>query len=537
MNFIRNALEKYNRIFIYGAGDYGRCTYDLISNAGFSEKISAFVETNCETEKKIYEIRVISLSELESKTGDAIIVAVSEQYESSILEKLTGVSADVLRLTDFVVVTEDLYSILDLYRSYSEEMFAGRLFDWCIQNRILQYDSKEKLFHSFINKHATIIKEICVVVGSINARMARIIRAFRRKGILASIIEYRPFGFPEYTGNSELRKAGFNICRCYSVEEVLFEALCKSKGLCFVEPAYTDSAIAEILIRFRKFYGKIIFTTYDPYIGTYYPVDNYRFESEKYCMENADGIVWRYYSKDYLSEKFGINYSGPSIHFSDCTEISHTLSSENTNDDILKLCCIPTHAVDILETESINGFTREAHIDEIMKAIGNNIKVRLDVFLWDASDDEIAQLDGLTETFENFNYFIHVQHDELMERLGSYDYGISLMTRGEIPVWPETNDGIHTEAAFRYSMSNKFFEFLSAGLPIVSTFGEMQCDELEKEGGLIRMDLDSLDVLYLTNEKNSFKKKALAARGKYSIDKEIVRLIDFFKKVGATNIK
>lgn len=81
------------------------------------------------------------------------------------------------------------------------------------------------------------------------------------------------------------------------------------------------------------------------------------------------------------------------------------------------------------------------------------------------------------------------------------------------------------------SIRNTYFDFLSAGLPIITTQGDRLWEYLSLYDIVIKMYLDDLDFEYLRQHKTYYREKVKIARKDLDVDKQIPRLIQFFKEV------
>ena len=201
------------------------------------------------------------------------------------------------------------------------------------------------------------------------------------------------------------------------------------------------------------------------------------------------------------------------------------------NGKTVKICSLPTHIGTVLAEKPASKYMYESTLKEILQKIGNCGDCCYHVFCWSATEEQKRQLEDLEKKYSNFKVFYHVEHLKLMKMISQYDYGCCLWSGSRIPRWPEPNDSNKTisysEGAFRYAMCNKYFDFISAGLPIITTFPEVLAAELEKKGILINMNLENFDLDYLREHKNSYQEKVRKVRDEFLIDNQIDKLIEF----------
>ena len=81
------------------------------------------------------------------------------------------------------------------------------------------------------------------------------------------------------------------------------------------------------------------------------------------------------------------------------------------------------------------------------------------------------------------------------------------------------------------SVRNAYFDFISAGLPVITTQGKRLWDYLSTYDITVKMFLEDLDIDYLKQHKAYYKENVKEARKDLDIDKQISGLIQFIKEV------
>ena len=342
-----NSLNKYKKIYIYGAGRYGRCVFELLSHYGLEHRIQGFIVTQKDNNSSEYPI--ITIGNYCPASGSIIVVAVNNNIVYEIESELIkhGVT-DYLNILDYSLEYEDkeIDNKLDYYRKLKSEDLQKEI--KTENSRICFYKKKKK---------ELLDKSICIILGIVTARMARIIIALSGLGYNIEVIEYRRLLEDEYVGNSKLKKYNVIVKRCYVMEEAIKEAFISGANKYIVDSPFADASITEIMIRNRELFGKIIFTAYDNYLGTYSNPNLRKMETEKYCLRHADGIIWRYYSKEFIARTFKINYQGKNIQFLDCCDFFDFDIDVNDSDEELNLCLVVNHAFELLEHLTSDSFS------------------------------------------------------------------------------------------------------------------------------------------------------------------------------------
>lgn len=527
-----------SEIVIYGAGVYAEKIYEVMEIYGIQSKVQYFVVSETGEGKCINGIPVISIGQLnEMNKKFTIFVAVSISYVAEIREILKDFKAkEIFYLTDYEKADEEL---LPWVCDRGADEFANYVLNGLISNQRIrsQRDLKkaELLFQTEIQGDMYDSKRknmrIIFFVGIVTARTARIAAALKNAGYKIDVFKMRE---EEYIGESELKKQEIRIKHFAMPLDILYEVMQIHPFVCYLEPFGAEYQICAVMIAFRQYFGKIIWAPYDIRNGTVLEEDGRINELEKYCFENADGIIWRYFAQDFLEKRFGFSYKGISVFIPDCCESYST--QKHSENDCLKLCCMPTHTSDVLETDTGEStYTHEATLWEILDKVGNQEDCVFHVFFWNVSEREKALLEQFKRKYYNFDYFVHIEHKQLIENvLPKYDYGCSLNTAGKIPIYPESimRKGIkYSENALRYGSSNKFYDFISAGLPVIATIPERLCHYLDQYGVIVDMDVEHLDIGFLKEHKTAYQVKVASAKPKLVIENYVPMLVGFLEQL------
>lgn len=81
---IYNEINKYDYITIYGTGLYAKIIYPKLCLMGLKEKIKSFVVSGKPEKQYIDGIPVYSVIEVEQKTDEVFLLAVSKKWDSEI---------------------------------------------------------------------------------------------------------------------------------------------------------------------------------------------------------------------------------------------------------------------------------------------------------------------------------------------------------------------------------------------------------------------------------------------------------------------
>lgn len=526
-------LDKYNKIIIYGTGDYADRIYPLLLEHGLRKKISCFTQTEESKIQSIDGIPIIKFNMLEDCKKDecAVLIAVSEIHLGEIKQKLLQCQyPNVFALVDYRTHTADEFEQL-----FSFDEYCDLISDWFIETHVGDFEKKTvmtKLLERGKNVgKKTDSKLIVWICGHLTARSNKIIGALRRAGYSVVMLRYNLFQDTMCCCLNEFEGLEISRISCDCIESMLYEALQYYPLIYFFEPGWAECLWAKIMIKNKKYFGKIIIALYDVLNDGILGQSQKRMDSERYVLENADGIVWRYFSKDYLEEK-GFAFRGKSIQFLDyCNHSSYEFERRSSNSSVVKLCEVCGTADEYVEDRPYSSeYIDFARVGEILKVIGNREDCIFHFYGIRMKKENIERCRQYEQMYSNFKFFIGVEHDELIRRLNDYDYGCDFFTDGEEPpdeVYIGNALGIDRKNCVR----NIFFDYITAGLPIIATMPQKFLDYLQPYDVVIRMNIATIKFDYLKNKKSYFYEKVKEARKELDIDVQIPRLIDFFNSL------
>ncbi len=526
-------LRQYQKIIIYGTGDFAQKIYPYLVEQGLKDRIICFTQTEEKEPVSISEIPVVNIQRLNcDKSECVVLVAVSELYAKEIKQTLHELEyLNIVTLADYAI------EFTKMYRLTTFKEYCKSIMDWYAQTQVNSLD-KPAFLQNLLDRgnHADQERDsnlIVVICGHISPRIVKIIGALKRKNYDIVMLKYMAIYNPWCV--NELEKVNIQIYHCECIEELLYYALQYRPLVYFFEPQWADCRWAEIMLKNKKYFGKVIISLYDVINDGYAGHRKSAYMSEKYALEHADGIVWRWFSKEYLEEK-GFRYEGKSIQFLDCCSHKNedeVLDEHATSSSVLKLCAIIADADHhFIHRKFGSEYTDFARVGEILKKIGNRKDCIFHFYAGSFENEENFRICKQYEKqYSNFKLFLATEHSELVRRLKSYDFGCDLYIKGKELTNEILMDNWWYGSDYKHSVRNTFFDFLSAGLPIITTQGERLWDYLSAYDIVVKMYLDDLDIDYLIQHKRYYKEKVAVARKDLDIDNQIPKLIQFFKEV------
>lgn len=524
-------LIQFSRILIYGAGRYGNKAYEFLESAGLAERIDSFVVSVLNECRDLDGIPIRCIDDVIFNDDSVVLIAVNKTYEEEIVQILQKRKCfHFFRIGDFFIEDDKFHNML---RTQSDERFVESIMDvmW-------EYGNKEKgIGNCTVFRHEDNIDKntIVFISGDIKPRSVKIIGALVKKKYNLIVLEYK---YCNELVIKELVTYNIKFYHCNSMADVYFKAMQYNPLVYYYEPVWGDCSGVEIMVRHRNLFGKIVFAPYDVLNDGYVQISESDKLTERYCLENADGIVWRWFSKEYLEEKKGFAYKGKSIQFMDYCKDGKTDNNEKTDnkDNKLKICFVQGAINGNLNNAVLdqNGFkndgiyTETARIDTILNRLGNMDDCIFHIFIGECSTDAEKRLKELERKYSNFKFFCGTAHKELISIISGYDYGCFFMTGGKDIPETESIDNMYYGSNYINSEANRYFDYLDAGIPIIATSPKKQCEYLYSLKVLVKMDVSNLDIGYLKKNKTIYKKNVKEAKTELLIDNQIQRMIDFF---------
>lgn len=530
-------ITRFSKVVIYGAGCYANIAYSFMKNAGLKEVVDSFVVTELKENRDIDGIPVRCVDEIVFGDDEQMVVllAVSHMYEEEIVQLLQNRGClYMLKFTDYILQDNDFTEML---RRQSSEQFMESIIEELVWknnlNSAYELDRRREEIRKYIfhrNRTRADRDTIVFISGDMKPRSTKIISALVRKKYNVIVLEY------EYCNELVIKEIkGYNITfsYCENMTDVFCKAIQYNPLVYYYEPVWGDCIGSEIMLRHKDLFGKIVFAPYDILNDGYVQISEKHKLMERYCLENADGVVWRWYSKEFLEKRKRFVYKGKSIHFLDYC-MGFELSANRQKENILKICFVQGGIYELLDRNSLrndNIYVEAARIDTILNKIGNVDSCIFHIFIGEcnASDREI--LKGLESEYLNFKVFYGMEYRKLISKISEYDYGCFFWTSGKDIPELESIDNINYGSNFINSEGNRFFDYLDANIPIIATRPKKQCDYLEKLGVLVKMDISNIDLNYLRENKKLYKKNVEKAKPELLIDSQITRLIDFFEEL------
>lgn len=254
-------------------------------------------------------------------------------------------------------------------------------------------------------------------------------------------------------------------------------------------------------------------------------------EAEKFCFENADGIIHKGSEDEidkYISPKYKIK--APILHFYPCCweryfapENTQKLSGKDGVPHLVYTGLIAPPSAD-KKTTGQGQFTT---------MIGPITKQQIHLHLYynpetGVNDAYYKEYFDLAGNNPYFHFHSPLAYDRLCNEAATYDYGF---------IVHDTRGAIWSEIQYNISMANKIFTYLEAGIPIIAGNNNKAIADFvtEQRVGIVvdPTDLSGLSEILNRVDYQELRLNVLRARNKYSLEKNIPRLVGLMNQAKA----
>lgn len=529
-------LQKYEGIVVYGAGWFAAKLFPILYQYKLLQKIISFAVSKADNNDKFegYEIKEIDKIRCD-KNKTVVLTAVSMLHQSSVILRAKDAGfKNILLGTDYIRSNENM---LRIYQGMNYVQFIDCILKKhscaCPDEKTDNHNLRLRLLDNQ-KRQVYDDREIVWISGNFTPRSAKIINALRKRKYNVVIIIYG--GRCKQIFLQEIQNGDISYIVCEDEEEMMFYALKHKPLVYFFEPVWGNCVWLRLIQQYKLYLRPIVLGLYDVLNDAYVVNNPILLESEKYALENADGIVWRWFSKEYLEERKGFLYKGKSVLFHDYCGGYIKKDSEIKKDkrNILKLCTVNGSFWDFSQEGDVpDGYEIYSSLKNISNVLGHQENCLLDIFIGKYDQKAFEESKEIEDKFQNIRFFWKVEHNELITRLQSYDYACEFYNIGcANPMDKIIRCGASTYygSVFINGVSNRFYDYIDAGLPIVTSVSLKQINFLSKYGVIVKMSLQDFDMNYLMENEMELKIRAVKARQELDIDNHIDGLIHFFEE-------
>lgn len=364
-------------------------------------------------------------------------------------------------------------------------------------------------------------KNIVYLGGNLPPRIARIIKWHKRKEDFNAILVCHKDGYRDKYANPSidhliLFRNKWHLKRILKQLQNIY--LIHSFG---PKSFYPSTALKQTNIPFIYDMQDVLVT----YYGLQPSIRWYRHELpyEKYVLENCNGFVSHSLEFQEAVRRYQIKNKPHNIFFPLCCDDDVEKSKTGKfNADEIHVVYVGEVAGSFRDSKQFATIQFHYLIEELSKQ-----KIHLHLY---AAPGTMADDINEYKNMEKQNRFVHmhqsVHQSELAAELSQYDFGL-------IPFF--FKDTMHDWEKFKYSTALKLFNYVEAGIPVISTKDIVfQSWIVERYGlgiAINKSEVPQLRNLLLKNDYNYFLENIKNNRPKISLSKHIGRLLRFYEEV------
>ena len=375
--------------------------------------------------------------------------------------------------------------------------------------------------------HVAENRRIDFIVEHVTGRASKMLGAFLQRGY-----HVRLYFVPWKPEASEILQvmyhSGAEIVECQDANDLFRHLLATDAFVIHHFIRWGNAALAQAILEawpHRK--PRYVVENYDVQTGMFpgFPVESLRME--RFAFEHADGVVFREFCGEYLEREKGFLFRHPTFTFLDYNlEEGVQNFPRRKKDEPLSLVYAGG-----LVTEEEYPTMSQACWDEVA-ALCEAHHCHLHVY---PSADPARSTEPFKKYIERsvrskyFHFHRTVPFETLYETLAKYDYGI-FPARNDI--YTLERNGMFFKAKNIYSSTNKFFDYVAAGLPIVAPTPMKLVEYFSTHGAaVLPWTNEKIDFDYLLQNREALRKQTLSARKFFTLDAHMDELIAFYRSL------
>ena len=397
---------------------------------------------------------------------------------------------------------------------------------WYVKNHRMRIKNcsgvMQKLKECMQTQYSVEDKKIIFIIELVaTARLEKITKALCKRGYRITLL-YNTKMVPKTEGLERLKEYCEAVHGYNRVAQLLYYTIESRIPIVHFYVAYNNFASILLLLQVKGIMPRIIAEKYDIFNGTtpYKEAKKRYCRAEKYFMEHSDGVCCREFSMEYCVKELGFELRREYLVFLDYAE--EQIFEEKEKQEELSLCYVG----EICTEKEYPGASYACFLELAAKCERNNCHLHVYPFMW--SETRFSQYIKYAQNSQYFHFHHPVEHNKLYEEISQYDYGIHPVKSTYLD---REIDGCITRNKLIYASTNKYFDYISAGIPIIGISPVIITKEIEKTGGIIRWSIDDYDFDELKRRKKELRDELLQNRGYWMIDNRISELTDYYEEV------
>jgi len=238
---------------------------------------------------------------------------------------------------------------------------------------------------------------------------------------------------------------------------------------------------------------------------------------EKIANERSDGRIYVTEGvRDYIQQRYDVDPSRDMVFYSYVSEsiVPSQLRRKISEKDG------ETHIVYI---GTVTSRIKDSHYDlrEIFRKIASyGLHVHIYVSIWGAKDKAYQRL---AEENDLIDYHGHLDQKSLLQEIPQYDFG-----------WAGFNANPKNRDHLDVALPNKVFEYIACGLPVLAFPHKNLRTFIDQYNvGLVFDSVDEMASQLKNGKLERIRRDVLNSRYKFTVEKNISRLIQYYKELHA----
>jgi len=240
---------------------------------------------------------------------------------------------------------------------------------------------------------------------------------------------------------------------------------------------------------------------------------------EKVANERSDGRIYVTEGvRDYIQHRYNVDPSKDMVFYSYVSEsvIPSKLRRKISEND---------GEIHVVYIGTVTSRVKDSHYDlqEIFKSIASyGIHVHVYVSVW-GMKDKAYQL--LAKENDHIHFHGHRDQKSLLDEITQYDFG-----------WAGFNANPKNKKHLDVTLPNKVFEYIACGLPVLAFKHKNIMSFINQHNvGLVFDSLNQMASQLQNMNKNKYvKRSVLNKRHKFTVEKNIDKIIQYYRKLGAS---
>lgn len=527
MGRLKHALETYETVMLYGAGDYALQMANLLSRHGIS--VGGCIVSDLQNAgARVKDLPVYGLEDCASVLTDertVVLTAVSTEFEGEIEQALKRFHArHYLLLSDY----SRSRSVFEQYRNNTREDYLAKIAEYRADQNFGLGETDPKRIVSELEAAVSAERKrdhIVFISNCLQPREVKIAKALKKRGYAVSVLVHEREN--DY-GNGcleILKRVCDEVVICSCVEELMENAIrMRPRVIHFF--VSTSAEYPAVMMGAKELFAPCVFDKYDilneMYLETEY-VTKAEFGYEKICLELADGICNRGFEVEYLRDACGYKVGSPVLHFPDCIDRDEMWTepspSARPDDEPLQFC----FAGSFHSEKDWPGAPTACFLAFEELCAENHCHFHM----YPIPYREEPLSDYIERERESPWFHLHrpVPYDKLPQELSKYDYFI-IPTRKTL--FDSRTVAYNTAVKFVYGAANKLYDAFSAGLPLITLMMPKVMEECAAKHMVLRRGIEELDFGELRRIRTRMRESVYQNREDLLADNRIQDLIDFY---------